>query len=459
VGALVFVLLILVTLQIGRSPEERFFFFLRSTNLASGVSPLAPMLLAGLGGFISFFCVVRRLNLAERMARLSASTEVQKPYEVFLNFDQTETKSFTGIARLEDRVMKLLVCGEFSLPYWGPVILVVVVPYFYAFFLRFAPLSVEGGAFDWFFRVVFLVSPLILAFAFLRFLWIWHALRQLLRRLSLHTLFSQIAGDAGATRDKDSDELSSAFPNIVLMAPASADVSLSHSVHQAELFWLRLEEVAKQPTFKTESAHYELLQSDLRNEINNARDNLRIALEFEAEGKWQDSLQRRNEAQQNLSRVSNLIARMLEPRWPEAADQSWARQGAFFLVSHVAFFLRHIFSHLRNLVGMGTAGLVLILLAANSYPFQPREPLLLFCWIMVLTSVAITILIFMQIGRDKVICLISGRVPGRLNWNSDLIFRVLTHAALPIIVLLGAQFPDAVRQIFDWLSGLQGMGH
>jgi hypothetical protein len=39
-------------------------------------------------------------------------------------------------------------------------------------------------------------------------------------------------------------------------------------------------------------------------------------------------------------------------------------------------------------------GPLLMLLAAISYPFQPREPLLLFSWVAILTSVVVTLFIF-----------------------------------------------------------------
>jgi uncharacterized protein with PQ loop repeat len=37
-----------------------------------------------------------------------------------------------------------------------------------------------------------------------------------------------------------------------------------------------------------------------------------------------------------------------------------------------------------------------MLFAANLYPFQPREPLLLFNWVAILTSVVVTLYILIQ---------------------------------------------------------------
>lgn len=73
---------------------------------------------------------------------------------------------------------------------------------------------------------------------------------------------------------------------------------------------------------------------------------------------------------------------MLEDSWQAAGSAgpvaTWRDEGRFFLITHVVAFLQHVFAQLQNLISLVTIGLLLLLLAANFYPFQPREPLLLF---------------------------------------------------------------------------------
>jgi hypothetical protein len=40
----------------------------------------------------------------------------------------------------------------------------------------------------------------------------------------------------------------------------------------------------------------------------------------------------------------------------------------------------------------------------------------------------------------------------------DLVFRVLFHGVIPVVALLGWQFPEAMRKIFSWLNVFQGKG-
>src|SRR5262249_7133683 len=131
----------------------------------------------------------------------------------------------------------------------------------------------------------------------------------------------------------------------------------------------------------------------------------------------------------------------------------------FFLITHVVAFLQHVFAHLQNLIGLVTMGLLLMVLAAISYPFQPREPLLMFGWVTILTSVVVTLFIFVNASRDKTISLLTGTAPGKVKITRDLVFRVLIHGVVPVIALLGVQFPEAVRQIFSWLNVFEGKSH
>ena len=118
--------------------------------------------------------------------------------------------------------------------------------------------------------------------------------------------------------------------------------------------------------------------------------------------------------------------------------------------------MQFVFSHLQNLVSLVTAGLVLLLLAANSYPFQPRGALLLFSWVMTLSVVGITMFVFFQMSRNKVLSLLSGSTPGAVTFSRELVTRVLIHGLLPLVALFGVQFPETVRQVLVWFNLAEG---
>jgi hypothetical protein len=179
------------------SPEkipEQIFFFLRSTELSSGVSILLPGLLIGLAIFLSFFAALRRMNLAERMPCLREPQQRPGDAPQFLRFDHEQAKSFKGLKVLEDRVKEMIVCRIIEVPGAALAVFAIFILYWRLFLHHFIP-SVDGWAFDLFFKLGFYIAPLLLAWSFLRFTWLWAALRGLLRRLSWHPLISQYAAE------------------------------------------------------------------------------------------------------------------------------------------------------------------------------------------------------------------------------------------------------------------------
>jgi len=134
------------------------------------------------------------------------------------------------------------------------------------------------------------------------------------------------------------------------------------------------------------------------------------------------------------------------------------QQGRLCLLSQVAAFVQHMLVQLQSLAGLVTAGLLLLLMAETSYPFQPHERLLLFGWVLILIVVAVTMVIFVQLSRDKVISLLAGTIPNKLNWTSDFVVRVLLHGVLPILLLLGIQFPAVLQNLLSWFSSLTSKG-
>src|SRR5262249_46461897 len=151
--------------------------------------------------------------------------------------------------------------------------------------------------------------------------------------------------------------------------------------------------------------------------------------------------------QNTLSDISKVVADALEPHWPllditaVSPDEEWLRAGAIFLASRIVDFLSHVFQHLQNLTVFIISALLLMLLAWTSYLFQPRSMILLFNWSVILSIVAVLLFIFIQMDRNELLSVLSGTIPGRLSWNRDLVFRLLIYSLLPILVLLGAQYP------------------
>jgi hypothetical protein len=77
--------------------------------------------------------------------------------------------------------------------------------------------------------------------------------------------------------------------------------------------------------------------------------------------------------------------------------------------------------------------------------------LLLFNWVVILSFVGIAMWVFIQMNRDPVLSSLNGTPPGKISWDWNFAFRIFIYGIVPILALLGAQFPQSVGQIVSHL--------
>ncbi len=93
----------------------------------------------------------------------------------------------------------------------------------------------------------------------------------------------------------------------------------------------------------------------------------------------------------------------------------------------------------------------------SSYPFQPHNLLLLFNWVVILGFVATAMWVFVQMNRDPILSSLNGTRPGKITWDREFVIRIFFYGVVPILAMLGAQFPDTVGQILSHISPAESM--
>jgi uncharacterized membrane protein len=127
-----------------------------------------------------------------------------------------------------------------------------------------------------------------------------------------------------------------------------------------------------------------------------------------------------------------------------------------FIVTRMVNFLAVVFPSLQNLGYFVLVGLLLMLLAVTSYPFQPRNEFLFFNWVVILSFIGTVLWIFVQMDRDTVLSLLNGTEPGQVNLSRELVLRTFLYIGAPLLALLGAQFPESLGKIVSLLTAAQG---
>lgn len=426
------------------------FFYLRATALGSGLSPLLPLFFVGIAGLLWVVSSLRRLRLAERLSVPgNEGSDEQLPLLCFQN------DSFAGVPFLETRVQRMILCSSFKLPGWELVLLVTGFAFYRILIVQFVP-TIEGRYFDWLFKFAFLFIYLLLSLAFLRFVCVWAAVRRLLTRLAWHPITAAYERLGKYTAGP---------PRISLTGGSRLVYATEFSVSQANSLVKTGLEIPDGESDLGERVARS--RAELASLAGEASTTLTDALRADAERRWLSALKDGFGAENALARLSALVVQTIEPEWssgqisgsgkrPAGKSQAWLELAEDFLAGRTVVFLNHIFMQLQNLIFFVIAGLILMLISATCYPFQPREVFLLFNWSIVLLMVGAVSLTFVQMERSKVLSLLSGSVPGRVTLNREFVMRILIYGLVPIVTLLSAQFPDVIRQILSWLSVVQG---
>ena len=68
-------------------------------------------------------------------------------------------------------------------------------------------------------------------------------------------------------------------------------------------------------------------------------------------------------------------------------------------------------------------------------------------------AVGAKVTVLISMNRDRVLSMLAGTIPGKLNCNANFVLQLLTFAVIPILSLLGVQFPGPLQAFPSWLSG------
>jgi hypothetical protein len=433
------------------------FIHVRAFSVESGLSPLVPLFAVAMAAFAWACSMFRRLRVIDGM-RPAHAREIAHRTCPFLGFD---TASFEGVSGLERQTWNLLEDSSVMSTGWYLGLLgAALLAGIYFFHFRLVR-SFEGEPFYLLFGASFFLVYWALAVEFVRLVMLWFNLSRLLRRLSWHPMRAAF----GRYRER--------FPGlgrIDFATPPPTFTVLSFSLDQAERL-LRSAAHLKTSTKLSPGSRRELeeLVDAGAPEVYCAGQGLFAALRADAERDWRLATRKRSESQCALARFTPQVAKLLEPVWRSTEKGLVMVEGVptelrslfdlaeEFLAGRAVHFVSFVLPSLRNLGLFVLTGLLLMLGAVISYPFQPRNQILLFEWIIMLAFVATAWLILVQMDRDAVLSALSGTTPGQVTVTRQFLLRIFTYVLIPVLALFSAQFPTLVGQIVS-LLGI-GQGH
>jgi hypothetical protein len=385
--------------------------FFRLVNLGSGLSTILPLLYVDLGAMVWALSNLRRITFAERIsngdshesdlgfsvARFPQLPDLERSVNQSISTPYLYRLSESGFVAAVTMTGVLLGCVRYGLKpeRWHMFHATIENQWFYPAF--WTGLLVVGIALVW---------ELAHTFA------LWQMFRLFLDRVSGETFLR-------AFRDEKDDNFRPLF-------------SISMSYSDLTIVRLAIKEAKRHCELTGWASTYlRAAQLDL------------IDLE-KASGMTEIARHRiiLNQSMRNLTRVISV----------DPSTQAAQR----FLFLRVFDYCQRIGHGLRNLMFWTSSGLFLLLLAISSYQFPNDDSLLRLGWIFMLAAIFISILVLVEMNRERVLSIFSGGTPGKIDWNSGFVFHVLTLALLPFLGLLGVQFPATFQSTATWIASLFG---
>jgi len=113
-------------------------------------------------------------------------------------------------------------------------------------------------------------------------------------------------------------------------------------------------------------------------------------------------------------------------------------------------FINYVLIQLQNLMGILSILFLLLVLALNSYPFLSRSIITGALTIIFILNAALVGRILASLDRDAILSRATGTTEGKLD--KFFFFKLVSYGALPLLAILGSQFPGFGRFLFSWLA-------
>ncbi|HXI27694.1 MAG TPA: hypothetical protein VNG89_04715 [Vicinamibacterales bacterium] len=135
--------------------------------------------------------------------------------------------------------------------------------------------------------------------------------------------------------------------------------------------------------------------------------------------------------------------------------QRWYLRAEEFIAMQFVLVVRELIARLATVFFYIILGVLLLVAAQQSFPFEPHQQLLGTAWIYVLLAVVLIFGVFAQMERDLLLSAIASTSAGKLSWDATMWSKVLFYGVIPLATIFAAQFPQIGATIADWLSPVQ----
>ena len=138
------------------------------------------------------------------------------------------------------------------------------------------------------------------------------------------------------------------------------------------------------------------------------------------------------------------------PKPPAQAKQDYVRNSEEFVCLNYLAFVQNVLGRLRTMVMTIVVLFLAAIVAISTYPFDPRQALSMVLIVLFVITGAVIVKVYAEMHRDATLSHVTNTKPGELG--TEFWFKILGFGFAPLIGLLTRVFPSITDFVFSWLQ-------
>lgn len=121
-----------------------------------------------------------------------------------------------------------------------------------------------------------------------------------------------------------------------------------------------------------------------------------------------------------------------------------------YIACEVVLYLEQYLLNLRRLCFFLFASLLILVVVDAQYPFQPHSIVSLASILLLGFTVVSVFFVMLRMSRNVALSRISRTEPGKVTWDTTLILNIVTFGIIPLLALATSEFPAVRAFLFSW---------
>ncbi|MCC6929285.1 MAG: hypothetical protein IT359_09875 [Gemmatimonadaceae bacterium] len=128
-----------------------------------------------------------------------------------------------------------------------------------------------------------------------------------------------------------------------------------------------------------------------------------------------------------------------------------------YLACEIIAFVDTYLRNLRGLCFFLFASLLILVSVGMLYPYVPHSVINMYAIALLLGTVVSVFFVMVRMNRNEMLSRVSRTTPGKLTWDTAFVLNVITFGAVPLLTLAVSEYPGARTLIFSWADPLVRM--